>query len=190
MARPLVGHRELRLDRRILLAEFRETRPHPFQRRLSRQSFAGRSGAGEKRLDLPQLLAQLGLGRHRLASSLSLQSKALHSARPTSISFTPAIHLIPKAQARLPCSCRDAYVGPTCVPTLDHEAAYGYCCNRRKSELAISEFWRPDFLPADSVFPGRGSRGAFLASASPIRRVDHFAWFYARPNLLRCDCIS
>ena len=48
MARPLVGHRELRLDRRILLTEFRETRPHPFQRRLSRQPFAGRSGAGRK----------------------------------------------------------------------------------------------------------------------------------------------
>src|ERR1700681_1283815 len=109
MARPLVGHRELRLDRRILLAEFRETRPHPFQRRLSPQSFAGRSGAGEKRLDLPQLLAQLGFGRHRLASSLSLQSKALHSARPTSISFTPAIHFISKAQTQLPCSRRDAF---------------------------------------------------------------------------------
>src|SRR6185437_14223209 len=89
MARPLVGHRELRLDRRILLTEFRDTRPHPFQRRLSRQPFAGRSGAGKKRLDLPQLLAQLGFGRHRLPSSLSLQSKTLHSARPTSISSTP-----------------------------------------------------------------------------------------------------
>src|SRR5580704_3591865 len=89
MARPLVGHRELRLDRRILMTEFSETRPHPFQRRLSRQSFAGRSGAGEKSLDLPQLLAQLRFGRHRLASSLSLHGKALHSARPTSISFIP-----------------------------------------------------------------------------------------------------
>ena len=38
----------------------RPTRPHPFQRRLRRQSFAGRSGTGEKRLDLPQLPAQLG----------------------------------------------------------------------------------------------------------------------------------
>jgi hypothetical protein len=51
MARPLVGHRELHLDRSILTTEFGETRPHPFQRRLRRQSFAGRSGAGEKRLD-------------------------------------------------------------------------------------------------------------------------------------------
>src|SRR4029077_20324870 len=112
------GHRELRLDRRILLAEFRETRPHPFQRRLSRQSFAGRFGAREKRLDLPQLLAQLAFGRHRLGLAIeSLQSKALHSAKPTSISFTPAIHLIPKAQTQLPCARRDAYCdrAPSCA---------------------------------------------------------------------------
>ena len=86
MARPLVGHRELHLDRRILMTEFGETRPHPFQRRLRRQSFAGRSGAGEKRLDLPQLLAQLGFSRRPATSSWSLQSKALHPAPPTSIS--------------------------------------------------------------------------------------------------------
>src|SRR6516165_7015010 len=47
MARPLVGHRELHLDRRILMTKFGETRPHPFERRLRRQSFAGRSGSGE-----------------------------------------------------------------------------------------------------------------------------------------------
>src|SRR3984957_8770974 len=64
MARPLVGHRKLHLDRRILTTEFGETRPHPFQRRFRRQSFAGRSGAGAKRLALPQLLAQLGFSRH------------------------------------------------------------------------------------------------------------------------------
>jgi hypothetical protein len=68
------------------MTEFGETRPHPFQRRLRRQSFAGRPGAGEKRLDLPQLLAQLGFNRHPAASSWSLQSQALHPAPPTSIS--------------------------------------------------------------------------------------------------------
>src|ERR1700722_19135222 len=81
MARPLVGHRKLHLDRRILTTEFGETRPHPFQRRLRRQSFAGRSGAGEKRLDLPQLLAQLGFSRHpALVMELAEQSPTSSAA--------------------------------------------------------------------------------------------------------------
>jgi hypothetical protein len=73
MARPLVGHRELHLDRRILMTEFGETRPHPFQRRLRRQSFAGRSGTGEKRLNLPQLLARTHIvdGRARKVSGFT-----------------------------------------------------------------------------------------------------------------------
>jgi hypothetical protein len=49
------------------MTEFGETCPHPFQRRLRRQWFAGRSRAGEKRLDLPQLLAQLGFNRRPAA---------------------------------------------------------------------------------------------------------------------------
>jgi hypothetical protein len=79
---------------------------------------------------------------------------------------------------------------PTCVPTLDREVAYGHYCNRRKSELAISEFWRPDSLPAGSAFRGRGSKRAFLGSASPTRRVGRSAWSYARPNLPPYDCKS
>src|SRR6516225_3221273 len=96
MARPLVGHRELHLDRRILMTKFGETRPHPFQRRLRRQSFAGRSGAGEKRLDLPQLLAQLGFSRHPgLVMELAEQSPTSSFADVNKLSC--AIHPIPKS---------------------------------------------------------------------------------------------
>jgi hypothetical protein len=53
--------------------QWRETRPHPFQRRLRRQSFAGRSGTGEKRLNLPQLLARTHIvdGRARKVSGFT-----------------------------------------------------------------------------------------------------------------------
>src|SRR5580704_16076556 len=110
MARPLVGHRELHLDRRILMTEFGETRPHPFQRRLRRQSFAGGSGAREKRLDLPQLLAQLGFSRHPAASSWSLQKQSPTSSAADVNKLSSAIHPIPKSpQEQLPCSPHDAY---------------------------------------------------------------------------------
>ena len=55
MARPLVGHRELDFDRWVLLAELGQTGTHSRQRRFCRQSFAGRPGTSEQRLDLAQL---------------------------------------------------------------------------------------------------------------------------------------
>src|SRR5208282_194601 len=104
MARPLVGHRELHLDRRILLAEFGETRPHPFQRRLRRQSFAGRSGARKKRLDLPQLSRSWdSVDTRRLGMELAEQSPTSSAADVNKLSC--AIHPIPKSlQEQLPCS--------------------------------------------------------------------------------------
>src|SRR4029077_10803481 len=111
MARPLVGHRELRLDQRILLTEFRETRPHPFQRRLRRQSFAGPSGAGEKRLDLPQLLAQLGFSRHPADLVIELAKQSPTSSAADVNKLSCAIHPIPKSlQEQLPCSPHDVFI--------------------------------------------------------------------------------
>jgi hypothetical protein len=65
MARPLIRHRELHLNRRILPAEFAQTRADTFQRGFRSEPFAGRPGPSEQGFDLPQLLAQLGFGRHR-----------------------------------------------------------------------------------------------------------------------------
>jgi hypothetical protein len=68
MARPLVRHRELDLDRRILLTELGQTGTHARQGCLRSQAFAGRPGACEQRLDLTQLVSQLGFDGHRAAS--------------------------------------------------------------------------------------------------------------------------
>jgi hypothetical protein len=91
----LVGHRELALDRWVLLAELGQTDTHSRQRRFRRQSSAGRPGTSERRLDLAQLVAQLGFDRHRAASSLVLQTTALHPAALTS-TLDFAVHVIRK----------------------------------------------------------------------------------------------
>src|SRR5215831_18046504 len=97
MARPLVGHRELHLDRRILMTKFGETRPHPFQRGLRRQSFTGRSGAGEKRLDLPQLLAQLEIQSTSNGLAMELAEQSATSSFADVNKLRCAIHPIPKS---------------------------------------------------------------------------------------------
>jgi hypothetical protein len=173
MARPLVGHGELRLDRRILLAEFRETRPHPFQRRLRRQSFSGRSSAGEKRLDLPQLLAQLRFGRHRLASSCSLHSKALHSAKPTSIRSTP---LSTSFRRR-----KHNYRARVMTLTL----VRARCPRKRTQRTAVSR-WRPTIRrqPADPA----PRAWKWLHRAARVR-LDHPVANFPKRVALRCgDC--
>jgi hypothetical protein len=91
MARPLVGQRELNLDWRIPQSELGEMCSDAFERCLRCLPFAGRSGAGagEQRLDFPQLVAQLRFGRHRVAPSWGLQNKALHPDLPMSTSWNP-----------------------------------------------------------------------------------------------------
>jgi hypothetical protein len=122
MARPLIGHRELHLDRRVLSAQFRKTRPDPFQRCLGRQPLAGGSGAGKQSLDLPQLLAQVGFGRRgrALASGLNVNPTIqLRSRQSLQLTYPPQratdLWATPpstapcwkKALERDPCFCMD-----------------------------------------------------------------------------------
>jgi hypothetical protein len=77
MARPLVGHRELHLDRRILPTKLRQPRPDPIESRFRGMTFSRRPGAGEQRLDFAELVAQLRLCRHK-KRGLAIQTIVAH----------------------------------------------------------------------------------------------------------------
>jgi hypothetical protein len=76
MARPLVGHRELHFDRRILPTKLRQPRPDPIESRFRGMPFSRRPGAGEQRLDFAELVAQLRLCRHK--RGLAIQTFVAH----------------------------------------------------------------------------------------------------------------
>src|SRR5258708_19999176 len=83
MTRPLIRHGERHANRGISPTKFRHTLPHAFQRRFRREPLAGRPRTRKKGLDLPQLLAQLRLGRHRQAPGLFLKTQHPATLRST-----------------------------------------------------------------------------------------------------------
>jgi hypothetical protein len=148
--------------------------------RLRRQSFAGRSGAGERRLDLPQLLAQLGLSRYRRSRQLAAQSPTSGAADVTSQQRRRAPFLLigwgRAAQAWL---FRDRRGGCCTTPPAKPAAGYQYPDRTRRhcgeravivlGAVLLAAGLRITYGPgqameraSDHLHPGRGAHAPLL----------------------------